>query len=102
MLSRLVRDANPRPAAPSSSPLTQCVPSAAAAVPPRPMPASVAYNSDNESKYDENGDDSSLSEKPSEVSSTDSQVSHREAVSSRLGVGSFNRWREMSGVVTML
>ncbi|XP_043213212.1 protein sidekick-like [Amphibalanus amphitrite] len=45
----------------------------AAAVPPRPMPASVAYNSDNESKYDENPDDSSLSEKPSEVSSTDSQ-----------------------------
>ena len=38
------------------------------------MPASVAYNSDNESKYDENPDDSSLSEKPSEVSSTDSQV----------------------------
>ena len=44
--------------------------------PPRPTPASVAYNSDDESArgYDENPDDSSLTEKPSEISSTDSQV----------------------------
>lgn len=45
--------------------------------PPRPSPASVAYHSDDESlkAYDENPDDSSLTEKPSEISSTDSQVS---------------------------
>ena len=44
--------------------------------PPRPTPASVAYHSDDESArgYDENPDDSSLTEKPSEISSTDSQV----------------------------
>ena len=44
--------------------------------PPRPAPSSVAYNSDDESArgYDENPDDSSLTEKPSEMSSTDSQV----------------------------
>lgn len=44
--------------------------------PPRPSPASVAYNSDEESLkgYDENPDDSSVTEKPSEISSTDSQV----------------------------
>lgn len=44
--------------------------------PPRPSPASVAYHSDEESLkcYDENPDDSSVTEKPSEVSSTDSQV----------------------------
>jgi len=45
--------------------------------PPRPTPSSVAYNSDDESArggYDENPDDSSLTEKPSEISSTDSQV----------------------------
>ena len=45
--------------------------------PPRPAPSSVAYNSDDESArggYDENPDDSSLTEKPSEISSTtDSQ-----------------------------
>lgn len=50
--------------------------------PPRPSPASVAYHSDEESLkcYDENPDDSSVTEKPSEVSSSDSQVcfsSHR-------------------------
>lgn len=46
--------------------------------PPRPSPASVAYHSDEESLkcYDENPDDSSVTEKPSEVSSSDSQVSH--------------------------
>ncbi|RLU19110.1 hypothetical protein DMN91_009468, partial [Ooceraea biroi] len=37
--------------------------------PPRPSPASVAYNSDEESLkgYDENPDDSSVTEKPSEI-----------------------------------
>lgn len=47
--------------------------------PPRPSPASVAYHSDEESLkcYDENPDDSSVTEKPSEVSSSDaSQVKH--------------------------
>lgn len=58
-------------------PTTQ--PAAAAALgksPPRPSPASVAYHSDEESLkcYDENPDDSSVTEKPSEVSSSDSQV----------------------------
>lgn len=46
--------------------------------PPRPSPASVAYHSDEESLkcYDENPDDSSVTEKPSEVSSSEaSQVS---------------------------
>lgn len=45
--------------------------------PPRPSPASVPYNSDEESLkgYDENPDDSSVTEKPSEMSSSDSQVS---------------------------
>jgi protein sidekick len=45
--------------------------------PPRPSPASVTYHSDEESLkgYDENPDDSSVTEKPSEISSTDSQVS---------------------------
>lgn len=44
--------------------------------PPRPSPASVTYHSDEESLkgYDENPDDSSVTEKPSEISSTDSQV----------------------------
>lgn len=44
--------------------------------PPRPSPANVAYHSDEESHlaYDENPDDSSLTEKPSEMSSSDSQV----------------------------
>lgn len=44
--------------------------------PPRPSPANVAYHSDEESlrAYDENPDDSSVTEKPSEMSSTDSQV----------------------------
>lgn len=47
--------------------------------PPRPSPASVAYHSDEESLkcYDENPDDSSVTEKPSEVSSSDSQVIFR-------------------------
>lgn len=44
--------------------------------PPRPLPSSVTYHSDEESLkgYDENPDDSSVTEKPSEISSTDSQV----------------------------
>lgn len=45
--------------------------------PLRPFPASsVTYHSDEESLkgYDENPDDSSVTEKPSEISSTDSQV----------------------------
>lgn len=48
--------------------------------PPRPSPASVAYHSDEESLkcYDENPDDSSVTEKPSEVSSSDSQNSESE------------------------
>ncbi|XP_059054428.1 protein sidekick [Achroia grisella] len=48
--------------------------------PPRPSPASVAYHSDEESLrgYDENPDDSSLTEKPSEMSSSDSQNSESE------------------------
>lgn len=54
-------------------------PAAAASLgksPPRPSPASVAYHSDEESLkcYDENPDDSSVTEKPSEMSSSDSQV----------------------------
>ncbi|KAK0160324.1 hypothetical protein PV328_007750 [Microctonus aethiopoides] len=48
--------------------------------PPRPSPASVAYHSDEESLkgYDENPDDSSVTEKPSEISSTDSQDTESE------------------------
>ena len=44
--------------------------------PPRPSPASVAYHSDEESLkgYDENPDDSSVTEKPSEISSSESQA----------------------------
>lgn len=60
---------------------TSAQPAAAAAAamgksPPRPSPASVAYHSDEESLkcYDENPDDSSVTEKPSEVSSSESQV----------------------------
>lgn len=48
--------------------------------PPRPSPASVAYHSDEESLskcYDENPDDSSVTEKPSEISSSESQVNWR-------------------------
>lgn len=47
--------------------------------PPRPSPASVPYHSDDDSVkgYDENPDDSSVTEKPSEISSSDSQVSFK-------------------------
>ncbi|XP_055298304.1 protein sidekick isoform X10 [Sitodiplosis mosellana] len=73
-------------------PTTQ--PAAAAALgksPPRPSPASVAYHSDEESLkcYDENPDDSSVTEKPSEVSSSDSQNSESENESVRSDPHSF-------------
>ena len=44
--------------------------------PPRPTPSMVNYSDEDSGKgYDENPDDSdSLTEKPSEISSTDSQV----------------------------
>ena len=47
--------------------------------PPRPTPSMVNYSDEDSAKgYDENPDDSdSLTEKPSEISSTDSQVSLR-------------------------
>lgn len=59
--------------------------------PPRPSPASVAYHSDDDSlkAYDENPDDSSLTEKPSEISSTDSQGSESENESVRSDPHSF-------------
>uniref|UniRef100_A0A182PZC8 Protein sidekick n=1 Tax=Anopheles farauti TaxID=69004 RepID=A0A182PZC8_9DIPT len=59
--------------------------------PPRPSPSSVAYNSDEESLkcYDENPDDSSVTEKPSEVSSSDSQASESENESVRSDPHSF-------------
>ncbi|XP_052122730.1 protein sidekick [Frankliniella occidentalis] len=59
--------------------------------PPRPSPASVAYHSDEESLkgYDENPDDSSVTEKPSEISSSDSQGSESEPESERSDPHSF-------------
>ncbi|RVE43460.1 hypothetical protein evm_011911 [Chilo suppressalis] len=59
--------------------------------PPRPSPANVAYHSDEESlrAYDENPDDSSVTEKPSEMSSTDSQNSESENESIRSEPHSF-------------
>ncbi|XP_045491212.1 protein sidekick isoform X2 [Colias croceus] len=65
------------------APLAKC--------PPRPSPASVAYHSDEESLrgYDENPDDSSLTEKPSEMSSSDSQNSESENESVRSEPHSF-------------
>ena len=47
--------------------------------PPRPTPGMVSYSDEDSGKgYDENPDDSdSLTEKPSEISSTDSQVSRQ-------------------------
>ncbi|XP_018319090.1 protein sidekick isoform X2 [Agrilus planipennis] len=59
--------------------------------PPRPSPASVAYHSDEESLkgYDENPDDSSLTEKPSEISSSESQGSESENESVRSDPHSF-------------
>lgn len=51
--------------------------------PPRPAPASVTYSDDDTVKgYDDNGDDSSdLTEKPTDLSSTDSGESESEAES---------------------
>ncbi|XP_035707340.1 protein sidekick isoform X3 [Folsomia candida] len=47
--------------------------------PPRPTPGSVTYTDDESDKaYDHNPDESSLTEKPSEISSTDSQGSETE------------------------
>ncbi|KFM81271.1 Protein sidekick, partial [Stegodyphus mimosarum] len=47
--------------------------------PPRPSPGSVTYSDDDDTKgYDENCDSSSLTEKPSEMSSSDSQGSDSE------------------------
>lgn len=59
--------------------------------PPRPLPSSVTYHSDEESLkgYDENPDDSSVTEKPSEISSTDSQGSESENESVRSDPHSF-------------
>ena len=46
-----------------------------ARAPPRPTPSLVRYSDEDDKGYDENPDDSdSLTEKPSEISSTDSQV----------------------------
>jgi hypothetical protein len=58
------------------SKITPTHPPALSKSPPRPSPASVAYHSDEESlkDYDENPDDSSVTEKPSEISSSESQV----------------------------
>lgn len=72
-------------------------PAAAAAMlgksPPRPSPAAALhYHSDDESLkgcYDENPDDSSVTEKPSEMSSTDSQGSESENESVRSDPHSF-------------
>ena len=54
--------------------------------PPRPTPSMVNYSDEDSAKgYDENPDDSdSLTEKPSEISSTDSQVT--------VPVNSIPRW----------
>ncbi|XP_045475699.1 protein sidekick [Harmonia axyridis] len=59
--------------------------------PPRPSPASVPYDSDEGSLkgYDENPDDSSVTEKPSEISSSDSQESESENDSVRSDPHSF-------------
>ncbi|XP_017305380.1 protein sidekick [Diaphorina citri] len=59
--------------------------------PPRPSPACVAYHSDEESLkcYDENPDDSSVTEKPSEISSSESQGSESENESVRSDPHSF-------------
>jgi protein sidekick len=60
----------------SRKPVHQQPPPMLGKSPPRPSPASVPYNSDEESLkgYDENPDDSSVTEKPSEMSSSESQV----------------------------
>ncbi|XP_044271077.1 protein sidekick isoform X2 [Tribolium madens] len=64
----------------SRKPVHQQPPPMLGKSPPRPSPASVPYNSDEESLkgYDENPDDSSVTEKPSEMSSSESQGSESE------------------------
>ncbi|CAG9585499.1 unnamed protein product [Danaus chrysippus] len=59
--------------------------------PPRPSPASVNYRSDEESlrAFDDHPDDSSLTEKPSEMSSSDSQNSESDNESVRSEPHSF-------------
>ena len=54
--------------------------------PPRPTPSMVNYSDEDSAKgYDENPDDSdSLTEKPSEISSTDSQVSFKILIISKI------------------
>lgn len=73
------------------SPHHQAPPAMLGKSPPRPSPASVAYHSDEESLkgYDENPDDSSVTEKPSEISSSDSQASESENESVRSDPHSF-------------
>ncbi|VVD05227.1 unnamed protein product [Leptidea sinapis] len=75
----------------NSTTLRRKTPAALSKCPPRPSPASVAYHSDEESLrgYDENPDDSSLTEKPSEISSSDSQNSESENESVRSEPHSF-------------
>lgn len=54
--------------------------------PPRPTPGSVTYDDESESDkaYDHNPDESSLTEKPSEISSTDSQVRFHPSLKSKI------------------
>ncbi|XP_056641389.1 protein sidekick isoform X2 [Diorhabda sublineata] len=75
----------------SRKPLQHQPPPVVGKSPPRPSPASVPYNSDEESLkgYDENPDDSSVTEKPSEMSSSDSQGSESENESIRSDPHSF-------------
>jgi hypothetical protein len=55
--------------------------------PPRPTPGSVTYTDDESDKaYDHNPDESSLTEKPSEISSTDSQVRLKKDMLSLLNI----------------
>lgn len=60
--------------------------------PPRPSPRSVNYSDEEDLKgygYDDNCDDSSLTEKPSEVSSSDSQASESDVESEKTDPHSF-------------
>ncbi|XP_052873091.1 protein sidekick [Anopheles cruzii] len=76
---------------PSSSAAAAAAAASLGKLPPRPSPGSVEYHSDEESLkcYDENPDDSSVTEKPSEVSSSDSQASESENESVRSDPHSF-------------
>lgn len=59
-------------------------------LPPRPSPASVTYSDDESAKgYDDQCDSSSLTEKPSEISSTDSQATDSDRESSKSEPHSF-------------